>query len=64
MLKLTPTEKEVLRLTALGLAAKEIACQRNCSTRTIEAHRQNIMRKLQAKSMCQAIAIAQQSGWL
>lgn len=61
---LTPTETEVLKLTAKGLAAKEIAHQRNRSTRTIEAHRKNILRKLRVKNMCEAIAVAQQNGWL
>jgi DNA-binding CsgD family transcriptional regulator len=61
---LTPTETEVLKLTAQGLAAKEIANVRKRSKRTIETHRLNIKRKLQAKSTCQAIAIAKEKGLL
>lgn len=43
---LSPREREVLRFIAQGLANKEIASQLGISTRTVEAHRQALMKKL------------------
>jgi two-component system response regulator NreC len=43
---LTEREREILRLVADGLSSKEMAQQLNLSTRTIDAHRANIMNKL------------------
>ena len=43
---LSPREREVLRLIAQGRANKEIGAQLGISTRTVEAHRQALMKKL------------------
>jgi len=43
---LSPRELEVLRRIAQGCANKEIAAQLGISTRTVEAHRQALMKKL------------------
>jgi two-component system, NarL family, nitrate/nitrite response regulator NarL len=43
---LSPREREVLRFIAQGLANKEIGAQLGISTRTVEAHRQALMKKL------------------
>lgn len=43
---LTQREKEVLRMIEQGLRSKEIAHRLNISTRTVEAHRRNLNRKL------------------
>lgn len=43
---LSPRELEVLRLIAQGRANKEIGAQLGISTRTVEAHRQALMKKL------------------
>ncbi len=43
---LSPREHEVLRFIAQGLANKEIGAQMGISTRTVEAHRQALMKKL------------------
>lgn len=43
---LSPRELEVLRYIAQGLANKEIGAQLGISTRTVEAHRQALMKKL------------------
>ena len=43
---LTLREKEVLRMIDEGLRSKEIAHRLNISTRTVEAHRRNLKRKL------------------
>lgn len=43
---LTPREREVVTLVAQGLANKEIAARLEISTRTVEAHRDSLTRKL------------------
>ena len=43
---LTPREREILKLLAEGLSVKEIAVNLNLSTKTVEAHKFNMMRKL------------------
>jgi DNA-binding NarL/FixJ family response regulator len=44
--KLSPREREVLQLIAEGKNTKEIAFSFNLSVKTVEAHRQRIMEKL------------------
>ena len=44
--ELTSREIEVLTLVANGISNKKIATQLNISTRTVETHRQRIMKKL------------------
>jgi two-component system, NarL family, nitrate/nitrite response regulator NarL len=48
--RLTNRELEVLTLIAEGKSNKEVACQLNVSVRTVEAHRERIMRKLDIHS--------------
>lgn len=48
---LTPRENEVLQLLAEGKSNKEVASILDISTRTAEAHRADIMRKLDLKSL-------------
>ena len=48
---LTEREREVLRLVVKGHSTKEIASQLDISTRTVETHRANLMRKLNLKSV-------------
>ncbi len=43
---LTPRERETLKFLAEGLSVKEIAVQLHLSTKTVEAHKFNLMRKL------------------
>ena len=43
---LTNREREVLTWIAEGLCNKEIACRLNIGTRTVETHRERLMRKL------------------
>ena len=43
---LTPKEREVLQLVTEGLTSKEMAQQLKTSPRTVETHRQHIMKKL------------------
>lgn len=43
---LTPRERETLKFIAEGLSVKEIAVKLHLSTKTVEAHKFNLMRKL------------------
>jgi len=47
----TPREREIIQLLAEGKSNKEIAVALNLSTRTVEAHRANIMHKLNLDSL-------------
>jgi DNA-binding NarL/FixJ family response regulator len=60
--KLSPKETEVLNLIAQGLTTKEIAQKLFISTRTVETHRVNIMKKLNARNTAETIKIAAQQG--
>jgi two-component system, NarL family, nitrate/nitrite response regulator NarL len=48
---LTNREREVLVHIAEGLCNKEIACRLNIGTRTVETHRERLMRKLNIHSI-------------
>jgi len=48
---LTPRESEILRLVAQGQTNSQIAETMNLSLRTVEIHRMNLMRKLEAGSV-------------
>jgi len=61
---LTYTEKEILRLIALGKTTKEIAQERCSSTHTITTHRKNIFRKLEVNSVHEATKYALRAGIL
>jgi len=49
--ELSAREKEVLTQIAEGLCNKEIACRLNIGTRTVETHRERLMRKLDIHSI-------------
>ena len=55
---LTPREKEILQLMVNGLSTKEIAYDLKISNRTVEAHRQNMMVKLDAGDMIMFVRLA------
>jgi DNA-binding NarL/FixJ family response regulator len=59
---LTDREREVLRLIASGKATKEIALTLNLSTKTIEAHRLNIMAKLKVNNIADMTRYAIREG--
>lgn len=50
---LTKREQEVLVLVAKGKSNKEIATELNVSTRTVETHREKIMKKLNVHSVAE-----------
>lgn len=59
---LTPKEKDVLQLMVKGKSSKQIAAEQGLSSRTIEAHRLNIMRKLGTSNSAETIAMALKKG--
>jgi DNA-binding NarL/FixJ family response regulator len=55
---LTPREKEVLKMLAEGKSVKEIAGDLNLSVKTVEAHKFNLMRKLDIHNKAQLVQYA------
>jgi two-component system response regulator NreC len=55
---LTPREKEVLKLLAEGLRVKDVASNLSLSVKTIEAHKFNLMRKLDIHNKAQLVQYA------
>lgn len=49
--RLTPREREILQIVAMGKTSKEVAKMLDIKTRTVEAHRANIMNKLDLHSV-------------
>ncbi|MGA9875553.1 MAG: response regulator transcription factor [Solirubrobacteraceae bacterium] len=62
--KLTPREREVLRLIALGHTSVEIARKLELSPRTIETHRARIHRKLGLATRAELVSYALQHDLL
>jgi DNA-binding NarL/FixJ family response regulator len=61
---LTAREKEVLHLVADGKSNKEVAAGLSISVKTAEAHRINIMRKLNAQSVVDLVKYAMRNNML
>jgi DNA-binding NarL/FixJ family response regulator len=61
---LTPREVAVARLLAQELTNAEVADRMNISIRTVEAHRMNILRKLNLKSVVGLAKYARDQGWV
>ncbi|MFQ5944072.1 MAG: response regulator [Anaerolineales bacterium] len=59
---LTHREREVLQLAAEGMSNKEIADRLSISSRTVETHRANLMRKLNLRSQVDLIRYALRRG--
>ncbi len=59
---LTSSEREVLKLIAMGKTTKEIASERFSSIHTITTHRKNIFRKLEVNSLHEATKYALRAG--
>jgi DNA-binding NarL/FixJ family response regulator len=60
--QLTPREKDVLGGVARGLTNKAIAAELGISRRTVEAHRESLMRKLQIHSVAGLTRFALEAG--
>jgi DNA-binding NarL/FixJ family response regulator len=56
--RLTSREREILQLLSEGKSNKEIASDLNISTKTVETHRHNIMRKLAIHNLADLVRYA------
>lgn len=56
--RLSDREREVLKLLADGLSVKEIATRLNLSVKTVDAHKYNLMRKLDIHDRAELIKYA------
>ncbi len=59
---LTIREKEVLQLLAEGKSTKEVASHIHVSVKTVETHRQNIMKKLNLSTLAELVKYAIREG--
>ena len=59
---LSTREREVLYLIAEGMSAKEVASQLKISTKTVEAHRTSLMRKLGVRKATELVRYALRHG--
>ena len=62
--RLTPREKEVFVLVVRGQTNKHAARSLGCAERTIKAHRQRVMEKMQVRSLPELVSLAEQVGVL
>lgn len=62
--KLTTREREVAQLIAEGHSTREISEVLTISIKTVETHRANIMKKLNAKTPASIIKYAIKKGWI
>ena len=60
--RLTSREREVVKLLCEGMSNKEVAYSVGISTRTVESHRNNVMRKLNLEAFSQLIRYAIRQG--
>ena len=60
---LTPREKEVLQLLTQGESTKEMARIMAISSKTVDMHRANLLRKSKAKSSTELVQLAVSSGF-
>ncbi len=60
--QLTARERQILSLVAQGLANRDIAERLGVSAKTVDNHRTNLMRKVQAHSVAELIAYAVREG--
>ena len=61
---LTPREREVFQLLALGKANKEVAALLGLSLGTVKKHRENLQRKLDCHSAAELARLAIREGLL
>jgi two-component system, LuxR family, response regulator TtrR len=58
--RITAQEKRVLQMVVDGSSNREIASDLNISVRTVEAHRQNLFRKLDVDNVVKLVRLALQ----
>jgi DNA-binding NarL/FixJ family response regulator len=62
--KLSSREREVLQFIVEGLPNKQVAERLHLSVRTVEKHRQRVMRKVGARRATELVKIAVTRGWV
>jgi FixJ family two-component response regulator len=62
--RLTPREKQVYSLVLIGKLNKQIAYELSTTERTVKAHRQNMMHKLQARSVVELLSFGERMNAL
>ena len=62
--RLTPRERQVLKMVAEGLSNKEIATALDVAVKTVMAHRANLMEKLGIRNRSKLIQFAIRMGLL
>ena len=60
--RLTPREREVFELVIRGDHNKQIARAIGCTERTVKAHRQRVMEKMQAHTLPELVSLAERIG--
>lgn len=59
--RLSPREREILKLLAEGLSVKEIAARLNLSVKTVDAHKTNLMKKIDVHDRTELVRYAIQN---
>jgi FixJ family two-component response regulator len=62
--KLTPRERQVFELVIRGQTNKQMAVMLGAAQRTIKAHRQKVMEKMQVRSLAELVSLAERVGVL
>ena len=62
--KLKPREREVFELVIRGKTNKQVANALGSTERTIKAHRQRVMEKMQVQSLAELVSLAERVGVL
>jgi FixJ family two-component response regulator len=62
--RLTPRERQVFNLVVRGRMNKQIAHELGATERTIKAHRQRVMEKMQVKTLTELVSLAERVGVL
>ena len=60
--KLTPREREVFELVIRGKTNKQVGNTLGATERTIKAHRQRVMEKMQVQSLAELVSLAERVG--
>jgi DNA-binding NarL/FixJ family response regulator len=59
---LTPRERQILQLIAMGNGAKDIGCELGISNKTVESHRLQLMNKLDIRNVANLVKYAIREG--
>lgn len=60
-MSVTPKEKKVLQLLAVGMSSKQIAKELTISFHTVESHRKSLRQKFGARNVAEVITKAYQA---